>query len=292
MNRKTLALVVALLAVAGCTLNRAELRREALYRIGGNGQVIEPKRCLLQVAILSRPLRDKDLNSVWGAADVQVIPTETQQALEVNGLRIGLVTGDLPAEVEAILKAPPPNKIEPARFDQPDGLPAMVSLGESSPTASLFFNLNGHAYGKDYQDASGWFRVTASQEGTSGVSLRLVPELHHGPLQNSYSSLPNAGAYSPQQFMVKNGQQEETLRDLAAAVTLQQGQVLVLGGPSEHDRSLGSFLFTQPEANSDRLFQKIVLIWASRSSLNESGAASVVPKGLVPVDPPEQRAAK
>jgi hypothetical protein len=292
MNRKTLALVMAMLAVAGCTLNRAELRRETLYKIGGNGQVIEPKRCLLQVAILSRPLRDKDLNSVWGAADVQVIPTETQRALEVNGVRIGLITGDLPAEVDAILKAPPPNKIEPARFDQPDGLPAMVSLGESTPTASLFFNLKDRAFGKDYQDASGWIRVTPTQDGVSSVSLRFVPEIHHGPIQNTYSSLPNAGAYAPQQFMLKNSQQEETLRDLAATVTLQSGQVVVLGGPSEHDRSLGSFLFTQPEGNSDRLMQKIVLIWASRDSLAGTGAASGVPNGLVPVDPPDQRSAK
>jgi hypothetical protein len=293
MSQKTLALVLAVLVVAGCTLNRSELRRETLFtRIGGGGQMIEPKRCILQVAILTRPLRDKDLNAVWRVADPQVIPTEAHHALEVNGLRIGLITGDLPTEVEAILKAPPPHKVEPAEFVLPDGAHAMVNLCESTPSVSLLLNRQDRAFGKDYQDAGGWLRVTTNQEGPSGVALRFVPEIHHGPIQHSFGAVPNAGSYSPQQFMVKDGQQEETLRDLAASVTLQPGQAVVLGGPSEHDRSLGSFLFTQPEAHSDRLNQKIVLIWVSRGTFGTPGAVPDVPKGLVPVDPPEMAAKK
>ncbi|HMB06769.1 MAG TPA: hypothetical protein VKP69_23905 [Isosphaeraceae bacterium] len=293
MDLKPLALVLAVLVVAGCTRNRAALRREALYtRIGGGGQIIEPRRCLLQVAILTRPLRDEDLNAVWRVADPQVIPTEVRHALEVNGVRIGLITGDLPAAVEAILKAPSPHKVEPTEFILPDGAPAMVNLCESTPTASLLLNRRDRAFGKDYQDASGWLRVTANQEGPSGVALRFVPEIHHGPIQHSFGAVPNAGSYSPQQFMLKDGQQEETLRELAASLTLEPGQAAVLGGPSEHDRSLGSFLFTQPEVQSDRLNQKIVLIWAARGTLGAPGAGPEAPAGLVPVDPPEMAAAK
>jgi hypothetical protein len=293
MNRKPLVLVLAVLVVAGCTRDRAALRREARYtRIGGGGQIIEPKRCLLQVAILTRPLRDQDLNAVWRVADTQVIPTEVRHALEVNGVRIGLITGDLPAAVEAILKAPSPHKVEPAEFILPDGAPAMVNLCESTPTASLLLNRRDRAFGKDYQDASGWLRVTANQEGPSGVALRIVPEIHHGPIQHSFGAVPNAGSYSPQQFILKDGQQEETLRELAASLTLEPGQAAVLGGPSEHDRSLGSFLFTQPEVQSDRLNQKIVLIWAARGTLGAPRAGPDAPPGLVPVDPPEMAAAK
>ena len=60
---RRVSLVLTLLAVAGCTLNKSELRRDnILTRIGGSGQVIEPKRCALQVAFLMRPLRDEALD--------------------------------------------------------------------------------------------------------------------------------------------------------------------------------------------------------------------------------------
>ena len=290
MNRKTLATLLSVLVVTGCTLNRSDLRRETMFqtRIGGNGKVIEPKRCGLQVAIVSRPLRDADLNAVWRVADQQMINAEAHHALEVNGLRIGLITGDLPAEVDSIIKAPPPHKVEPAEFMLPDGEHAMINLCEATPMVSLLLNRQDQAVGKDYTDASGWLRVTANQEGASGVTLRFVPEIHHGPMQHSFGAVPNGGNYSPQQFMVKDSQQEETLRELAATLTLQPGQVAVVGGRPEADRSLGSFLFNQPEVHSDRLSQKVVLIWASRTT----AAAAEVPKGLVPVDPPDMAAKK
>src|SRR3954452_6202514 len=93
MSSRTAAFLLALLSVAGCTLNESELRRDNLLtRVGGGGQVIEPKRCALQVAFLSRPIRDEALNTaVWNVADEQVVAPEVRHALEVNGLRIGLI---------------------------------------------------------------------------------------------------------------------------------------------------------------------------------------------------------
>jgi hypothetical protein len=280
-NPRTLAMVLALLAVAGCTLNKSELRRDNPFqRIGGGGQVIEPRRCALQVAILSRPLRDAALNeSLWNAAEEQEIAQEVRHALEVNGLRIGLVVGPMPADVEAILNAPPPDKIEPSQVILPDGGHTLISLNEPTPLASLLLCRENRAYGKDYADASGKFRVTAQQVGPSGVSLRFVPEIHFGPIQHAFGAVPTAGAYAPQRFMIKDGQEEETLRDLAATLTLEPGQVAVVGCRAEKQRSLGTFLFTQPEINSDRLLQKVLLIWASRSS---QGLPT-----LEPVDPPD-----
>jgi hypothetical protein len=269
-NPKLIALVLAVMAVVGCTLNKSDLRRDNLLtRIGGNGQIIEPKRCALQVAVLMRPLRDPALDvAIWNAADEQVVTPEVRHALDVNGLRIGLVTGSLPAEVESILNAPPPDNIKRSQVSLPDGDNALIPLSEQTPLASLLICRDNRASGKDYQDASGFYRITARQEGPRGVSLRLVPEIHHGPIQNTFSALPTAGVLSPQQFMSKHGQEEETLRELAATLTVEPGQIAVLSCQPEKQRSFGTFLFTQPEANSDRLLQKVLLIWASQSSQN------------------------
>lgn len=290
MDWKALMLVVAMMAVAGCTLNRSDLPHETfLTKIGGGGKIIEPKRCNLRVAILARPLRDEAINSgLWSVVDEQVIAPELRRALEVNGLRFGLITGELPHQVDAILNAPPPHKIQPSQFEFPDGDHAMIDMVDTTPEVSLLLNREGRAFGKPYKDASGWFRVTANHEGTTGISLRFVPEIHHGPILRAFSALPNAGAYSPQQFMQKDGQQEETLRELATSLSVLPGQVVVVGCNPEASKSLGSFLFTKPEPNSDRLLQHVLLIWASRGGLAQGAAGINGTPNLTPVDPPKQ----
>lgn len=291
MNWKALSLVVAITAVAGCTLNRTDLGPETfLARIGSGGQIIEPKRCNLRVAILSRPLRDEAINSaLWSVVDEQVIAPDLRRSLEVNGIRIGLVTGELPHEVDSLLNDPPTNELKPfSQFEFPNGDHAMIDMAESTPEISLLLNREGRAFGKPYKDASGWFRVTANHEGTAGISLRFVPEIHHGPIQRTFNALPTAAdAYSPQQFIQKDGQQEESLRELATTLSVQPGQVIVVGCIPEATRSLGSFLFTQPEANSDRLLQRVLLVWASRGSLAQPATGPASTPSLTPIEPPK-----
>jgi hypothetical protein len=293
MSPKRLALVAAMMAGAGCTLNRSDMRKDPaatiLGRLGTSGQVIEPKRCALKVVILPRPLRDKAVEqAVWASADEQTIAPEVRRVLQANGLRVGIITGGLPAEVEGAINAPPPNKVAPAEFNLPDGANTLVTLNEPTAVASLLWSRDGHVFGKDYKDASGWFRVTANHDGPTGVALRIVPEIHHGPVLHRYDALPNnAGALNSMQFMLKDGQQEETLRELAASLTLQPGQAAVIGCDPDRRGSLGSFLFTQPENNSDRLIQKVVIIWASRTNLGEPGSQPKPPDRLVPVDAPD-----
>lgn len=291
MNPKGIVLVLAVLAVAGCTLNRTDPRSKDsstfLGRFGDSGRIIEPKRCALKVAILPRPLRDPAVHSaLWGTADEQMVAPEVRQGLQANGLRIGVITGGLPPEVETALQAPPPAKVDPTEFNLPDGDPTLVALNEKTQAASLLLNRDGHASGKDYKDASGWFRVTASHEGPTGVSLRFVPEIHHGPISRRFDALPsNNGTFNGMPYTLKDGQQEETLRELAATLILQPGQIAVVGCDPDRKGSLGTFLFTQAEPNSDRLLQKVMLIWATRTNLGEPGSQPNPPSGLVPIDP-------
>ncbi|MGE3819344.1 MAG: hypothetical protein AB7I30_07910 [Isosphaeraceae bacterium] len=289
----SLALVVAIsTAVAGCALNKSTPRRvtETLFgQFGNTGQIIEPKRCLLTVVYLSKPLHDPVVNeAIWNVADEQTVPGETRRLLEANGMRIGVLTGGLPAEVDEAVHAPPPNKIDPAEFNLPDGSNTLIALADSRPTASLLLNQNARAFGKDYQDAGGWLRLTTEQEGPTGVALRFVPEIHHGPILRRYDSLPNnAGTVNTMQFMLKDGQQEDTLRDLAATVTLQPGQVAVIGCLPDRPSSLGAFLFTHAEPNSDRIVQKVLLVWARRTNMGTPGSLPVPESQLEPVEPPE-----
>jgi hypothetical protein len=131
----------------------------------------------------------------------------------------------------------------------------------------MLLNRENRPYGKDFQAASGYFRVTAEHDGADKVSLRITPEIHHGPVKRSYQAITQATPYAPQQFKINDGQQEDALTDLAATLSLAPGQVAVIGCRPEQERSLGAFLFTQAEASADQKRQKLILIWASRNQL-------------------------
>jgi hypothetical protein len=66
---------------------------------------------------------------------------------------------------------------------------------------------------------------------------------------------------------MKDSQQEDTIRELATTLVVRPNQVVALGSIPEPGRSLGHFLFTEDEANSDRVLQKVLIVWASQGQL-------------------------
>ena len=146
-----------------------------------------------------------------------------------------------------------------------NGEPTLVVVSPTVDQASLLLNRDNRIVGNDFREASGFFRVTPQQEGANDVSLRLVPEIHHGPVQRTFQALPTASPIGPQEFMIKNGQQEETIRELATTLVLAPGQIAVIGCRPEFKRSLGNFMLTESVAHSDQRVEKLVMIWASRN---------------------------
>ena len=191
---------------------------------------------------------------------------QERRTWEVNGLRVGRIIGELPLELEAILKETAPKKrVNPTNFFVDDGEPTLVIVSPTVDQASLLLNRENRIFGNDFRDASAYFRVTPQQEGANDVSLRLVPEIHHGPFQRTFQALPTASPIGPQEFMIKSGQQEETIRELATTLVLAPGQIAVIGCRPEFKRSLGSFMLTESVAHSDQRVEKLVMIWASRN---------------------------
>ena len=259
----------SMLMVLGCALDKDGGQPGKTFgRIGGHsGEILEPKRCLLKVAILSRPFGDPAINEVvWKAADEQIIPPKDRRAWEVNGLRVGRIIGELPMELEAIMRDTTSHqKVSPSNFFVESGEPTLINISDPVEQASLLLNRDNRVFGNDYKDVSGYFRATAQHEGPNNVSLRLVPEIHYGPIQGTFQTVPNAAPIGPQEFKINHGQQEDTIRELTTSLTLQAGQIAVIGCRPEQKRGLGTFFFTQSVAHSDQRTEKLILIWASRN---------------------------
>jgi hypothetical protein len=263
------AAAASLSIVVGCALDKNGLQPGKTFaRVGGHsGEILEPRRCLLKVAIISRPFNDPAINEVvWKAADEQIIPPKERHAWEVNGLRVGRLIGELPLELEAIMRDTTSHqKVNPSNFVVESGDPTLIKVSDPVEHASLLLNCDNRIFGYDRTDVSGYFRATVQHEGANNVSLRLVPEFHHGPIRRTFQTVPNAAAIGPQEFQINNGQEEDTIRELTTSLTLEPGQVAVIGCRPEQKRGLGALFFTQSVANSDQRMEKLILIWASRN---------------------------
>jgi len=285
MTRTTAALALAMTALAGCNPTRSDLRRRAeevsatVFNAPGNGigggnanrpgRVIEPKFCRVDSAILLRPVGDKVVDeSPWNVADEQVIPGEVRQALEANGLRVGVITGALPAEILEAFKPSPPRKETPwVHIALPVGVPSPIELGGKTESVSLLLNHRGKVDGRDYRDASGRIVLTAGHSGPHDIALRLIPEIHHGAERRTIAALQNTSRFEPKEFAIKDGQQEDILRDLATSIDVKPGQTVVVGCRSGHARSLGTMLFLQPDPDGgERMLQGLLLLQAARNN--------------------------
>lgn len=314
MLRRTVAatFALALPGLAGCSFLRSDAPPKAVDRqvvaasFTGKaaGKLVVPRYCKLDTAIVIRPAGHPAVEeAAWRNADEQVVPLELRQALGANGLRIGVITGELPAEIaDAFQEHPPLKTIDWVHFDLPEGVQTPITVRPRiSPEEStepsvvtLLVNRRGKVEGKDYADANGLITATADQKGSREVALRLVPSIQYGPKKAGYTGIQNAGAFAPQEFTFRSEQQEDARRDLAVTLDIQPGQYVVIGCRAQQERSLGSFLFSQVEPNTQRAMQSILLIQAGRNNVGaqppttDDGEKERVPlarrlKALVPM---------
>ena len=287
MKLKSAALALAV-ALAGCSLARQELPSDdSIPRIGGGGiagEHIVPPQCVLRIVIATRPVGDQVLGeSVWRVADEQAVDADVRRVLQANGLRVGLTSGELPQDVLDVLAATRPRRAEDHTVVLPDGDPTLIDPSTpASSERSILLGLNGKLVGKDYQDAKGLVRVTASLAGEDGVALRIVPEVHHGPIQRGWDVTGGGTSMTPRQLITREGQKEDAFREMASTLVVKPGQVVVLGGLHEKRGSLGDFLFGEPEGHGDIPLGKVVFLWATRAAPEPSEDP---PVGLVPFEP-------
>jgi len=270
---------LAMMALAGCNPARSDLRQKAeqvtatIFNSHGDGlrsgQRVEPKFCKLDSAMIARSVGDRTVDSsLWEMADEQTpVGPELRQSLEANGLRVGIITGELPADVLDAFKSKP-GQVEAqwVHIALPDGEHTPIVMAEAVNSVTLFLNHGGKVDGRDYQDAAGRLLVTPRQSGQHDVEVRIVPEILHGEKRRTIGAIENAGSFAPQEFAIKDAKQGEILRELAATIEMKPGQTLVIGCRPTQARTLGTFLFLQPEAKSDRMLQTVLLVQASRNN--------------------------
>ena len=165
--------------------------------------------------------------------------------------------------MEDVLNAPPPDRVEPSHVQIYNGENTLYSVCPSVPQVALMLNQGNKVGGKDYHDAGGFLRLTANYDGSNGVGLRVVPEIHHGPIRHGYvadastSPVRRPAVRRPRRAAGRTRCATWPPRSRWSRARCSRSAAGPIG-----ELSLGHFLFTAAEANSDRLLQKVLLVRA------------------------------
>lgn len=149
----------------------------------------------LEIAFVRYDATDAVLGSeLWTFLDEQAFEPEVRRQLATNGLRCGVITGDLPGHISDRLAAAQLEK--EAETALPGGtrrtlrlLPgkrADIVAAAPVPELVLLEETGDGASGRTFHDAGGFVVVRAWPAADGRVTIEALPEVRHGPLRRSW----------------------------------------------------------------------------------------------------------
>jgi hypothetical protein len=235
----------------------------------------------LELITVRFPLGDETLNgAIWNEIDEQQTPLAVRRALEENGIRTGIVGGQLPpalAQVIAAAEKQPETRTEAAsRLEETppvsrqqmqlhSGWHGEIVATETCQELPLLMCEDGQLCGRTYPSAQGILESKAHASGDRRVTLHITPELQYGEVRQKWAS--EDGRIVPQQ-----GKPKRMFESLAFDATLSPGQLLVLTTVPERSGTLGQFLFTEspsgPQESEERT-QKLLVVRLAQSRYSD-----------------------
>lgn len=209
------------------------------------------------------PREAATVDSIWQDVDEQAIPGETRLSLARNGYRVGLLGRALPSSLSKLLSTaedPTANgrSLDPAQRNQPGITRHQLYLRPAhraelvvSPVQAelhaLVWRDQGVA-GTTYAEGQAQFAIQAEPTPNGRTELRMIPEVHHGSLQQHYTS-------GEAMFRLDNRRQRESFDDLAILASLAPGEVMLMGRRATRTGTLGDRFFgsTEPAQVAERL---------------------------------------
>jgi hypothetical protein len=171
--------------------------------------------------------------------------------LLANGLRAGVLSGALPDQLADLLGLQGEMPEDTGRREITPALAAprvtrrvvqvnrrearTIQASAMRDEAVVLLSKDGRVGGKPFTQVEGRYELRAEAVAGQRVSVRLVPELHHGELRNRYASDQGVLMLSP-------SRDREAFEELTIGAELGAGDALVLSCLPDADSTLGGVL--------------------------------------------------
>lgn len=224
---------------------------------------------------------------LWADVDEMHLPAEVRQRLARNGLRIGLVGGQVPAGLVSLLEiqdkpAPQGRALENRVVDMEQephvvrrhmelrpGVRTDVVASDIQDELSVLRCSDAGLEGETFGSAQPVLVVRAYPERDGRVRVKVVPEIQHGESRLRFVGTQGA-------LRIEPGRTKRAFDDLAVEAVLAPGQMLLLTTQLERPGSLGHRFFTQTADGQPE--QKLLVLRLAQTQHDELfDAAEVLP---------------
>lgn len=258
-SRGTCLVLLAALATAGCRIasitEEIELppRKPLAATLGGASTRPVARTLPVEVFFVRCPEDSlARLDDLWARVDEQWLDDGVRRRLAANGLRAGVLMGDLPAAILA--EAEPPisagEEIPAEAVNAADANPPVVRRvlrllpGRESEVVSLksvaelvvMERDDDGLHGASYTDALPHFSLRARPAPDGRIRVDLVPVIRHGPVERSWIGEDGA-------FKVETGQRKVVFEGLRWQATVPTEGLLLVGPAGDAGATVGDALF-------------------------------------------------
>lgn len=248
----TLALAIGL-AAPGCRLletDREATPSDAPTPLGQPDHTRAAARTLLLELLFIRcPANDAELHAeLWSSVDEQFLDPGTRGRLAANGLRVGIVTGQLPPAIAGKLSGTV--AADDATGNCPLSTESLVSrrqlrllpgrrseivTASSRPELLLLEQSPDGVSGGTYRDACPLLAIVARPAADGRVTIEAVPEIRHGPVEKSWVGEDGM-------FRLESGQKRHRMEHLGFTATLPADALLLVGHAGDETATVGDRL--------------------------------------------------
>ena len=251
-------LPVALLAAAGCVSTPMidallpERMPTTAGEFGGAAKRPVAQTLPLEVFFLRCEQAHAGHDELWDRVDEQVIDESVRRRLAANGLRAGILLGQLPEPILAAIEPPVsagpggPQPLANAADANPPVVRRVLRLlpGRESelvalkpiPNLVVLEQEEDGLRGGNYTDAVPHFTLKAWPAADGRVRVDLVPVIRHGPMERSFVGEDGV-------FRVETSQRKRVLDPLRCEVTVPADGLLIVGPAGDPGASVGDALF-------------------------------------------------
>jgi len=244
------AVCLALLAAGGCRGVASSVSSETSAPVAAQRPRAAPQTIPLELVFVRHEDHDPVLrDELWNLVDEQIYDESLRRRLHANGLRVGVVTAQLPPHLA--------ERFLPAAVDSGETLPAALPdnpalmrhtlrllPGRSSdvmsatglPELVLLEQSDDSLRGTTYHDASALFSLRCWPAADGRDRLQLSPTIKHGPVERSWVGEEGM-------FRLEAGQRRDPLEGLEFETTIPVGSMIVVGCVGEPASTAGDAFF-------------------------------------------------
>jgi hypothetical protein len=271
MSRCTYLFAALCLAAGGCARLATQSEKPAELpppRMSADSVVLE-------LAFAHLPAADEaGYDEIWQAADEQHFPSELRTELAANGLRVGIVSQNLPPRLRQLLDDAPltltdrsedvtTSDVEvqraPRRIQCRTGHRAKVVVSKTHPSLPLLMQEQGYVRGHLLEQAQCLFALKPYPQGDGRVKLDLTPEVEHGQLKTQWVG-------SEGSLMQRTGRDKLVFDRLRLEGKLTPGQVLVIS-TTPQVKGLGEHFFSETAAG--RVERTLLLVRVAQTQYDD-----------------------